>query len=71
MVIYVTRRCRNDGHADSRPCLDCFHTIQRLGIKKMVYTTRTGEVESCKPCQYMGGELTRVRRNLNACLKCT
>ena len=64
MVIYVTRRCRNDGHADSRPCLDCFHTIQRLGIKKMVYTTRTGEVESSKPCQYMGGELTRVRRNL-------
>lgn len=71
MVIYVTRQCKNDGHAESRPCLDCFHTIQRLGIKKMVYTTRTGHVESCKPCQYGAGELTRVRRNLNACLKCT
>ena len=64
MVIYVTRHCSNDGHADSIPCLDCFHTIQRLGIKKMVYTTRTGEVESCKPCQYYGGKLTRVRRNI-------
>lgn len=64
MVIYVTRRCRNDGHAESRPCLDCFHTIERLGIKKMVYTTRSGGVESCKPCQYVGGKLTRVRGNM-------
>ena len=63
MVIYETRRCRNDGHAESRPCLDCFHTIERLGIKKMVYTTRSG-VESCKPCQYVGGKLTRVRGNM-------
>ena len=54
MVIYVTRRCSEQGHADSRPCYDCFNTIHRLGIKKMVYTTREGEVESCKPCNYFG-----------------
>lgn len=62
MVIYVTRHCSTAGHADSRPCADCFQTIQQLGIKKMVYTTRNGAAESCKPCQYSGGELTRVRR---------
>lgn len=65
MVIYVTRRCSEHGHADSRPCYDCFNTIHRLGIKKMVYTTREGQVESCKPCNYFGGDLTRVRRNMS------
>jgi hypothetical protein len=64
MVIYVTRRSSKEGHSESSPCLDCFHTIERLGIKKMVYTTRSGGVESCKPCQYFGGKLTRVRRNM-------
>lgn len=64
MVIYVTRHCSADGHADSRPCADCFNLIYKLGIKRMVYTTRSGEVESCKPSEYFGGELTRVRRTV-------
>jgi len=61
MVLYVARHASLNGHSDSRPCYHCYQKIKEFGIKKIVYTTRDGNIEACKTADYYGGDISRVR----------
>ena len=62
-MLYVARDAPENGHSESRPCYHCFQKIREFGVKKIVYTTKSGTIEACKTNDYFGGQLTRVRKS--------
>jgi len=43
-VIYVARVNKNGYDRDSKPCPKCASLIEKVGIKRIVYTTEAGEI---------------------------
>jgi deoxycytidylate deaminase len=43
-VIYVARVNRNGHDRDSKPCPKCSSLINRVGIKRVIFTTEAGEI---------------------------
>ena len=53
LTIYIARRRPGGSRAGpSGPCSHCHDIISQLGIKKMVYYNRLGEIISCKTKNY-------------------
>lgn len=47
-VIYVARVNRQGQDRDSKPCSRCSNLIEKVGIKKVIYTSEAGEYYASK-----------------------
>ena len=53
LTLYIVRVSYNGNIHGSAPCKDCTKTMNSLGIKRIVYSTDTGDLVSCKMCDYV------------------
>ena len=52
MKLYIVRLNRDNELKDSRPCVNCYHKIKELGIKKVIYSTEDSCIECKKVSEY-------------------
>lgn len=48
ITLVVIRRTREGQIVDSKPCFHCLQTIRRIGIRKIIYSTPTGDLHFVK-----------------------
>lgn len=56
---------RNLNYKESGPCVDCLKVIQKLEIKRIVFTVDDDTACICKPCDYVSTHETLGRRSIN------
>ena len=62
-TLYVVRTDANGNFRNSAPCINCFNMIEKLKIKKIVYSTNDDFV-CCKPCEFTTNHVSQGNRYL-------
>lgn len=52
ITLYVVRIDINKNLKNSAPCIDCIKIINKLGIKRIIYSDENNEFQKVKPCDY-------------------
>ena len=53
MTLYIVRLTRTNNVIDSRPCIDCYNKLTKLGIRKIVYSVTPTTYVSIKLMDYV------------------
>lgn len=66
LTIYIARHKHvTDKSGNSEPCAHCTKEIKRLGIKKIVYVNKLGEIQKSQTHKYENNYICAGTRVLN------
>lgn len=71
IILYVVRIDTNNNLKNSAPCVDCMSVIQKLGIKRMVYSDDNNTFQKVKPTHYTIHYVTMSRKINQKTKKCS
>ena len=58
LTIYIARhRHSTSWSSESRPCCNCTKKIKQLGIKKIVYVDKRGNIQKCLSHNYFSNHI--------------